>query len=193
MARLTSTSLVFSTGNEITSKSWIYPSGTVKVFYQAAAPVGWAQTTTHNDKALRVVSGNGGGSGGTTVLSSAFTNFSVSGPWSCTTGTGNGVNPGGGSMTAAELPAHAHASGGEIGLAINPINPAGAYTGGDVAVGGGWSRNSPGTGGEITTTILNISFNGSHTHPYSSSGTTPAQPVNLAVNYVDMIICSYNG
>lgn len=189
MARLTSTSLVFSTGNEITSKSWIYPSGTVKVFYQAAAPVGWAQTTTHNDKALRVVSGNGGGSGGTTVLSSAFTNFSVSGPWSCTTGTGNGVNPGGGSMTAAELPAHAHASGGEIGLAINPINPDGAYTGGTVRAAGGWTRNSPATGNVNNP----VAVTGLHAHPYSSSGTTPAQPVNLAVNYVDMIICSYNG
>lgn len=189
MARLTSTSLFFSTGNEITSKRWIYPLGTVKVFYQAAAPVGWSQTTTHNDKALRVVSGNGGGSGGTTVLSSAFANFSVSAPWSCTTGTGNGRNPTGGAMSVAQLPAHAHASGGEIRLSINPTNPAGAYTGGDVKVGGGWARNLPATGNVNNP----VAVTGLHAHPYSSSGTTPAQPVNLAVNYVDSIICSYDG
>ena len=38
--------------------------GTVMVFFQAAAPVGWTQNTSHNDKMLRVVSGAGGGSGG---------------------------------------------------------------------------------------------------------------------------------
>ena len=46
------------------------PSGTVMVFYQAAAPTGWTKSTSNNDKALRVVSGNGGGTGGTHALSS---------------------------------------------------------------------------------------------------------------------------
>ena len=47
-----------------------FPTGTVVVFGQAAAPVGWTQITTHNNKALRIVSGAGGGSGGTLGLSS---------------------------------------------------------------------------------------------------------------------------
>lgn len=51
----------------------LIPAGTVMVFYQAAAPVGWTKITTQNDKALRVVSGTGGGSGGTNALSSAHT------------------------------------------------------------------------------------------------------------------------
>lgn len=50
----------------------LIPSGTVCVFYQAAAPTGWTQVTTDTDKALRVVSGTGGGSGGSTAFSSAF-------------------------------------------------------------------------------------------------------------------------
>lgn len=40
------------------------------VFRQASAPTGWTQSTTHNDRALRVVSGSGGGTGGTQGLSS---------------------------------------------------------------------------------------------------------------------------
>lgn len=48
----------------------VIPSTTVMVFYQAAAPTGWTQVATQNDKALRVVSGTGGGTGGTHALSS---------------------------------------------------------------------------------------------------------------------------
>lgn len=42
----------------------LIPSGTIMVFFQSAVPTGWTQNTSHNDKALRVVSGTGGGSGG---------------------------------------------------------------------------------------------------------------------------------
>jgi hypothetical protein len=48
------------------------PSGTVMVFFQSAPPTGWTQVTTQNDKALRVVSGAGGGAGGSTAFSSAW-------------------------------------------------------------------------------------------------------------------------
>lgn len=51
----------------------LFPPTTVMVFYQAAAPTGWTQVTTQNDKALRVVSGSGGGTGGSQALSSAIT------------------------------------------------------------------------------------------------------------------------
>lgn len=45
-------------------------SGTTMVFFQASAPTGWTQDTTHNDKTLRVVSGTGAGSGGSHSISS---------------------------------------------------------------------------------------------------------------------------
>jgi hypothetical protein len=48
------------------------PSGTLMLFAQAAAPTGWTKQTTHNDKALRVVSGTGGGSGGVQAFSTVF-------------------------------------------------------------------------------------------------------------------------
>lgn len=47
-----------------------FPSGTKLVFYQAAAPTGWTQDLSHNDKALRVVAAAGAGFGGTHALSS---------------------------------------------------------------------------------------------------------------------------
>lgn len=47
----------------------LIPAGSVMVFYQASAPVGWTKVVTQNDKALRVVSGSGGVSGGTHPLS----------------------------------------------------------------------------------------------------------------------------
>lgn len=46
-----------------------FPSGTLMLFQQTAAPTGWTKQTTHNDKALRVVSGTAS-SGGTNTFSS---------------------------------------------------------------------------------------------------------------------------
>lgn len=47
-----------------------FAAGVVLCFYQAAAPVGWTKQAVHNDKFLRVVTGTGGGSGGSWVLAS---------------------------------------------------------------------------------------------------------------------------
>ena len=43
----------------------VFPSGTKTVFFQASAPTGWTQDTSLNDYMLRLVSGIGGGHGGT--------------------------------------------------------------------------------------------------------------------------------
>ena len=48
-----------------------FPAGTKMLFQQTAAPVGWTKDTTHDDKALRVVTGTVG-SGGATAFSSVF-------------------------------------------------------------------------------------------------------------------------
>jgi len=67
--------------------AWAYlPSGTAMLFAQTAAPTGWTKSTTHNDKALRVVSGTAS-SGGTTAFSSVFTARTI---------------------TTANMPAHTH-------------------------------------------------------------------------------------
>ena len=47
------------------------PSGTIMLFQQTSAPTGWTKSTTHNDKALRIVSGTAS-SGGTTAFTSVL-------------------------------------------------------------------------------------------------------------------------
>lgn len=50
-----------------------FASGTVILFFQAAAPTGWTKLTSQNDKVLRIVSGTGGGAGGSHATSTAIT------------------------------------------------------------------------------------------------------------------------
>ena len=57
--------------------SVVIPSGTTMLFVQASAPTGWTKVTTHNNKALRVVSGTGGGSGGSLNFTDVFANRGV--------------------------------------------------------------------------------------------------------------------
>jgi hypothetical protein len=77
--------------------AWAYlPAGTTMLFAQANAPTGWTKSTTHNNKALRVVSGAGGGSGGSVAFTSAFASQAVIG------------TVGGTSLTIAQMPAHTH-------------------------------------------------------------------------------------
>lgn len=56
----------------------LFPTGTAMLFQQTSAPTGWTKSTTHNDKALRVVNGTVS-SGGTTAFSTAMGTPSVSG------------------------------------------------------------------------------------------------------------------
>jgi len=52
--------------------AWAYlPTGTAMMFVQTSAPTGWTKSTTHDNKALRVVSG-AASSGGTTGFTSVF-------------------------------------------------------------------------------------------------------------------------
>ena len=69
----------------------VIPSGTRMLFHQTNAPVGWTKDVTHNDKALRVVSG-AAGTGGSLDFSAAFINGSV----------------GATTLTVAQIPAHDH-------------------------------------------------------------------------------------
>ena len=50
-----------------------FPAGTLMLFQQTAAPTGWTKQTTHDNKALRVVTGSAS-SGGTSSFTTVFTN-----------------------------------------------------------------------------------------------------------------------
>lgn len=72
-----------------------FTSGTLMLFQQTAAPTGWTKQTTHNDKALRVVSGSAS-SGGSVAFTTAFASQSVSGTVGSTT------------LTTTQIPSHSH-------------------------------------------------------------------------------------
>ena len=107
------------------------PAGTSMLFAQASAPLGWTKSTSHNNKALRVVSGSGGGSGGSSAFTTCFSNarstggsvdssgLSVSGNVSSSFGSGN-INLSNLNLTGN--PQATWGSGGSItasGLTIN--------------------------------------------------------------------------
>ena len=69
-----------------------FPAGTLMLFQQTAAPVDWTKQVTHNDKALRVVSG-AAGTGGVDAFTSTF---------------GVGKVSGSHTLTIAQMPSHNH-------------------------------------------------------------------------------------
>lgn len=60
-------------GNDVFNKDRLTPFNTVSVFFQASAVQGWSKLVTQSDKALRVVSGAGGGTGGAWATATPFT------------------------------------------------------------------------------------------------------------------------
>lgn len=81
-----------------------FPVGTKMLFQQSTAPVGWVKDTTHNDKALRVVTGTVS-AGGTVGFSSAFVSKAVTGTIANATAGGT---VGGTALSVAQLPSHSH-------------------------------------------------------------------------------------
>ena len=120
------------------------PSGTVMAFFQSGAPTGWTQVTSQNDKLLRVVSGTGGGTGGSAAVSSPAHNLSA----------------GAHTLSTSEMPSHSH---GGVGTGLNY-----SYWN---AHGNGNTRNL-GTG-LSTGNSSNTGGGGSHSHSMSGSITTP--------------------
>jgi len=68
------------------------PSGTKQLFVQTAAPTGWTKDTTHDNKALRIVSGTAG-SGGSDAFTTTF-------------GSGKTTEPH--TLTISQMPSHNH-------------------------------------------------------------------------------------
>lgn len=92
-----------------------FPVGTVMLFGNAAAPVGWTKLTNIDNAAIRIVSGTGGGSGGTANFTTAFASRTPAGTVGNTT------------LTTAQIPAHTH------GIAMWATPTGGANAGGAVA------------------------------------------------------------
>lgn len=142
----------------VATSAEIIPSGSVTDWFQPAAPTGWTQIVSQNNKAMRIVSGPGGGSGGSVAFTSAFASVAITGTVGNTT------------LTSSQIPPHKHGfsiGNGTSASAMPDYNPADgnnfvvtAYT--DENIGGG----------------------NSHGHTFTGS------PINLAVQYIDMILAS---
>ncbi len=125
--------------------AWAYlPAGTTMLFAQTAAPTGWTKSTTHNNKALRVVSGTAG-SGGTVAFTTAFAAARA------LSGSTDGH-----ALTIAEIPAHTHTQeimgGGNIFASGLGYTTTSAATG---SAGGGGAHSHTLSAGSVN---LDVSY-----------------------------------
>lgn len=139
-----------------------FPSGTVMLFQQTAAPTGWTKQTSHDDKALRVVSGTAS-SGGSVAFSTVFG----------ITATDGHV------LTVAQMPAHNH-GGGAHTHEYSLTNVASGSLITQVDGSGTTLRNQTANTGAASTTVIDTQGSGSdHSHN-----------IDLQVNYVDIILAA---
>jgi hypothetical protein len=139
--------IIYSDGTNIRESVTVtvpapFASGTAMLFVQTSAPTGWTKSTTHDNKALRIVSG-AASSGGTTGFTSVFTARTI---------------------TTSNMPAHTHGVtdpghthtfssrgddgvGGVIGYGVVGYNAdIGAGAGGMASATTGITINSAGSG-----------------------------------------------
>jgi hypothetical protein len=169
----------------------IIPTGTKMMFVQTVAPTGWTKDTTHDNKALRVVSGTAS-TGGTVAFTTAFASQAVNGSIANTTATNIAATQGGtvGSTTlsTAQIASHSHTHlvYHDYGYATSAPN----RTTGMLNGGGGSANlggNAAGGGGSHDHSFSGSSHN--HTqnaHNHTFTGTA----IDMAVQYVDVIIAT---
>lgn len=192
-----------SSGNVLTSNgtTWVsaaaFASGTAMLFVQSTAPTGWTKQTTHNNKALRVVSGTAG-SGGSTAFTSVFTSRTPAGSVATTTTTANTTATGsisGGSVGAttlsiAQMPSHNHTSRYSINRNINNVFDTRLSNSAENFSDSSNILNKGGSGSH-THGFTNPSFSGSaHNHTATSSSSFSGSSMDFAVQYVDVIIAT---
>lgn len=169
-----------SSGNLLTSNgtTWTsaapaggFPSGTAMMFVQTSAPTGWTKSTTHDNKALRVVSGTAS-SGGSVDFTTAFASQTPAGTVSV-----SGGSVGATTLSTSEMPSHAHNyrstanSASNFGFArLSNVNN--AYS-------------------SVNSLIEATGGGGSHSHGFTTpTATFSGTAINLAVQYVDVIIAT---
>ena len=174
MATITNTQLQFSSNN-ISTGNYHFPTGTISLFFLSSAPSEWSQVTSQNNKAFRVVSGTGGGTGGNQSFTGCFSNRNLGANFGVSI---NGSSVGNHSMSQNTMASHSHGinNGGGVTVAtpIPVTSPRNART------GNGNTGNAGNSAG--------------HSHPHSRSANGSFNTsINFAVQYVDIILCSYSG
>jgi len=188
LAELGTNASTISTGTldnaRLNSNVVIFESGTSMLFQQSTAPTGWTKQTTHNNKALRVVTGSVS-SGGSNSFTNAFnSNQTVSG----TTGgsgvtitgstSGSGVTITGSTagstvtitgstashtLTLSQIPSHRHLEGGHSEFGTGTYISASYRNTGDDPSGKRFYTDYQGGGGGHSHTSGTLAGS-SHTH-----------------------------
>lgn len=168
-------------------------AGTRMLFQQTAAPTGFTKVVTHNDKAMRVVSG-AAGSGGATAFTSVF---------------GAAKTAGGTALSIAQTPSHAHTgttgghsadhshsgtTGGQSADHTHLIaGPNAPTNGGDVG-GSGAGSASGGSSNDHAHAFTTGGVSANHTHGFTSDATgggiSHDHTLSLDLQYVDCIIAT---
>ena len=179
MSILQTSGIQFGLDNTVlNSKYGIIPQNSVAVFYQQSAPNGWSQVTTHNNKALRVVSGTTGGSFGSGGANGPGGQpFSTIFPTSTRpiSGTVTAAGTvGGTTLTTQQIPGHTHNAGSSVNV----------------------SPGSPGIGGRAVNTQAPATSptggGASHTHPFTGGSSPYSGSIDLRVQYIDVILCRFS-
>jgi hypothetical protein len=176
-----------------------FPSGTKLLFQQTAAPTGWTKDTSHNNKALRVVSGTAG-SGGSVAFTTAFASKSVSGTVGDTT------------LSTSQIPSHTHTGttgnpntsltgsfaftdDGTTSMAMRVRSASGVFS------TTSFSTNPINSSGVPATATLpyDVNIDATHTHNFTTGSTGSGgshthsftgTAIDLAVQYIDVIVAS---
>jgi len=138
------------------------------LFQQTAAPTGWTKETTHNNKALRVVSGTCV-DGGTTAFTSVFASRTPA-------GTNSGGSVTATTLNTTQIPSHTHNMRDTASFNLKD--------GGAVVANISYTSTT-GTGSATEPT------GGGLSHPHGFTNPTFAgTAMDFAVQYVDLIIAS---
>jgi hypothetical protein len=191
------------------------PPGSKTIFREPSAPTGWTLSTGFDNRTIRIVNNNGGGSGGQRSFTDVFTSQGISGsfgdlniPLSSANSSNASLTPSGSisgsmslsgtSITDATLGFHTHQyvdwiRGPVLGLGEqNPIGVFGVQINNDFFP----AMNS---GAHTHSGSVSASFSGNAAdHSHSTSGnftcntSFSGNAVNLSVQYVDVILCTKN-
>jgi hypothetical protein len=156
-----------------TGMAWsaLVPAGSVGIWVQSAAPTGWTKGSTHDNKALRIVTG-AAGTGGSVAFTTAFASQTPAGTVGDT------------ALTEAQLASHRHLMFADVeggSSTVTASNQPGVFR--QVSADSDYTIRGTSTGATLGRTATAGSGD-THTHTFTGTA------INLAVSYVDCIIAT---
>lgn len=152
------------------------PSGTKMIFQQSTiAPTSWTKLTTHDNKALRVVTGTATPGGGPLAFTQVFASRTPAGTVSV-----SGGSVGNHTLLTPQIPSHTHPGGATSqGFRVDGVGPA-------TSTPSYPAPQDPYVFGALTGPT---GSDGQHNHPFTvGSASFSGTAQDFAVAYVDVII-----